>query len=92
MMNFSLPNLRLLIANPNADDGLVPEITDEFRHRYQAWYDKVTIHTKKYAFPSTSSLSETNDTANPSQTEIDNKPQNSTGLKRKSDSEAGKDN
>lgn len=48
-INTLLLTLRLLLAHPNADDGLVPEITEEYRRSFATYVRKATEHTQKYA-------------------------------------------
>lgn len=48
-LNTLLLSIRLLLGNPNADDGLVPDITDEYRQNRALWFSKARELTLKYA-------------------------------------------
>ena len=50
-INTLLLTIRLLIANPNADDGLVPDITEEYRRDIGLWKKKALDHTRLNAVP-----------------------------------------
>ena len=50
-INTLLLTIRLLIANPNADDGLVPDITEEYRRDVGLWKKKALEHTSLNAVP-----------------------------------------
>lgn len=57
------------MAHPNADDGLVPEITEEYRNRYDQFLKRAIAHTKEHAaaspFPSLSPATTSNDRTSP---------------------------
>ncbi|GAB9475515.1 Ubiquitin-conjugating enzyme e2 t-like [Globisporangium polare] len=44
-----LTTIRLLMSEPNADDGLMPEITDMFKHNRELFNRKATEMTAQYA-------------------------------------------
>eukprot|EP01038_Epipyxis_sp_PR26KG_P011451 gene11451-15342_t len=44
-----LLSIRLLMAHPNVEDGLVPEITNEFKRDNKLWEQKAAEYTGKYA-------------------------------------------
>ena len=44
-INTLLLTIRVLMANPNADDGLVPEITEEYKRDRSLWKKKAQEHT-----------------------------------------------
>eukprot|EP00606_Chrysophyceae_sp_TOSAG23-5_P001381 GSChrysophyteH2.ASY1.ANO1.1163.1 assembled CDS len=48
-INTLLLTIRLLMAQPNADDGLVLDITEEFKRDRALWRWKALQHTRKYA-------------------------------------------
>lgn len=48
-INTLLLTIRVLMSNPNADDGLVPDITEEYRRDIVLWRKKATEHTKQNA-------------------------------------------
>jgi ubiquitin-conjugating enzyme E2 T len=48
-INTILLTIRLLMATPNADDGLVLDITEEYKRDIILWRSKAVIHTRKYA-------------------------------------------
>lgn len=50
-INTLLLTIRVLMSNPNADDGLVPDITEEYRRDIALWRRKASDHTKLYAIP-----------------------------------------
>lgn len=50
-----LTTIRLLMAEPNADDGLMPEITDLFKHNRELFDRKAADHTREHATKLTSS-------------------------------------
>lgn len=50
-INTLLLTIRLLMDCPNADDGLVPEITDEYKRDIHQWKRKAAEHTKLNAIP-----------------------------------------
>jgi hypothetical protein len=37
------------MANPNADDGLMPDITDEYKRDRRLWFQKAQEHTQKFS-------------------------------------------
>lgn len=45
-INTLLLTIRMLMENPNADDGLVLEITEEYKRDIQLWKRKALEHTK----------------------------------------------
>lgn len=53
-INTLLLTIRVLMSNPNADDGLVPEITEEYRRDIVLWRKKATEHTQQNAISSVS--------------------------------------
>ena len=53
-INTLLLTIRVLMSNPNADDGLVPEITEEYRRDIVLWRKKATEHTQQNAISSIS--------------------------------------
>ena len=48
-INTLLLTIRLLMASPNADDGLVPEITEEYKRDRSLWRRKAEEFTKLHA-------------------------------------------
>ena len=48
-INTLLLSIRLLLAHPNADDGLVPDITEEYKRAYHSYRAKAVEHTRKHA-------------------------------------------
>ena len=44
-----LTTVRLLMSRPNPDDGLVLEITEQYKHNYAAWETKAREMTLKHA-------------------------------------------
>jgi ubiquitin-conjugating enzyme E2 T len=50
-INTLLLTIRLLMAQPNADDGLVLDITEEFKRDPVLWRRKAQQHTLQYAVP-----------------------------------------
>ena len=48
-INTLLLTIRMLMQTPNADDGLVPEITEEYKRNVALWHKKALEHTRKYA-------------------------------------------
>ena len=44
-----LLSIRLLLAHPNPEDGLVPEITDLYRRNYKEFKRTAEEHTKIHA-------------------------------------------
>lgn len=48
-LNTLLLSIRLLLAHPNAADGLVAEITEEFRRSYSTYRAKAAEHTRTHA-------------------------------------------
>jgi len=48
-INTLLLTIRVLMANPNADDGLVPEITEEYKRDRSLWKKKAQEHTSSHA-------------------------------------------
>ena len=47
-INTLLLSIRLLLAHPNADDGLVPDITEEYKRAYHSYRAKAVEHTRKH--------------------------------------------
>ena len=45
-------SIRLLLSVPNAEDGLVPDITDEYNNRHLEWLQKAKSLTKSVAINS----------------------------------------
>jgi ubiquitin-conjugating enzyme E2 T len=50
-INTLLLTIRVLMSNPNADDGLVPDITEEYKRDIALWRRKASDHTKLNAVP-----------------------------------------
>ena len=50
-INTVLLTIRMLMQTPNADDGLVPEITEEYKRDVALWRKKALEHTRKNAVP-----------------------------------------
>ena len=50
-INTVLLTIRMLMQSPNADDGLVPEITEEYKRDVGLWRRKALEHTRKNAVP-----------------------------------------
>jgi ubiquitin-conjugating enzyme E2 T len=50
-INTLLLTIRMLMQTPNADDGLVPEITEEYKRDVATWRRKALEHTRKNAIP-----------------------------------------
>lgn len=50
-INTLLLTIRVLMSNPNADDGLVPDITEEYKRDINLWRRKASEHTKLNAVP-----------------------------------------
>jgi len=50
-INTLLLTIRMLMQTPNADDGLVPEITEEYKRDVTMWRRKALEHTRKNAIP-----------------------------------------
>lgn len=50
-INTLLLTIRMLMQTPNADDGLVPEITEEYKRDVNLWHRKALEHTRKNAMP-----------------------------------------
>lgn len=48
-INTVLLTIRMLMQTPNADDGLVPEITEEYKRDVGLWRRKALDHTRKNA-------------------------------------------
>ena len=45
-----LVSIRLLMANPNSEDGLVPEITEEFNRDIETWKKKAySMNSNRYS-------------------------------------------
>lgn len=59
-INTLLLTIRVLMSNPNADDGLVPDITEEYKRDITLWRRKATEHTKLNALPGDLDLSHGN--------------------------------
>jgi ubiquitin-conjugating enzyme E2 T len=55
-INTLLLTIRVLMSNPNADDGLVPDITEEYKRDINLWRRKALDHTKLNAIPKATSL------------------------------------
>ena len=50
-INTLLLTIRVLMAHPNADDGLVPDITEEYKRDIGLWKQKALEHTRLNAIP-----------------------------------------
>ena len=50
-INTLLLTIRVLMSNPNPDDGLVPDITEEYRRDLALWKRKALEHTRLNAIP-----------------------------------------
>ena len=50
-INTLLLTIRVLMSNPNPDDGLVPDITEEYRRDVALWKRKALEHTRLNAVP-----------------------------------------
>ena len=50
-INTLLLSIRLLMARPNADDGLVPDITEQYRTDLAGFRVAALAHTLRYAIP-----------------------------------------
>jgi ubiquitin-conjugating enzyme E2 T len=50
-INTLLLTIRVLMSNPNADDGLVPDITEEYKRDVSLWRRKALEHTRLNALP-----------------------------------------
>lgn len=50
-INTLLLTIRVLMSNPNPDDGLVPDITEEYRRDVVLWRRKALEHTRLNAIP-----------------------------------------
>lgn len=48
-INTLLLTIRLLMASPNSDDGLVPDVTEEYRRNIELWRKKAKEHTITHA-------------------------------------------
>jgi len=48
-LNTLLLTIRVLMGNPNPDDGLVPDITEEYKRDRELWRRKASEHTKLHA-------------------------------------------
>jgi len=48
-INTLLLTIRVLMAQPNADDGLVPDITEEYKRDPSLWRRKAEQHTRSHA-------------------------------------------
>ena len=59
-INTLLLTIRVLMSNPNADDGLVPDITEEYQRDITSWRRKAAEHTKLNALPGDLDLSHGN--------------------------------
>ena len=59
-INTLLLTIRVLMSNPNADDGLVPDITEEYKRDVTLWMRKAVEHTKLNALPGDLVLSQGN--------------------------------
>ena len=55
-INTLLLTIRLLLAHPNADDGLVPDITEQYKRDKQAFIRDAKMNTLKYALTNNLSL------------------------------------
>lgn len=53
-INTLLLSIRLLLAHPNAEDGLVPDITEEYKRSYATYRSKAVEFTRLYAAPASS--------------------------------------
>ena len=51
-INTLLLTIRVLMGSPNADDGLVPDITEEYKRDVALWRRKALEHTRLNAIPS----------------------------------------
>ena len=76
-INTLLLTIRVLMGNPNADDGLVPDITEEYKRDITLWKRKAAEHTKLNAMPSDLNLSEGNilSTSNVSKLKVNTEPE-----------------
>jgi ubiquitin-conjugating enzyme E2 T len=50
-INTLLLTIRVLLSTPNADDGLVPDITEEYKRDKLLWFRKAREHTSENAIP-----------------------------------------
>jgi ubiquitin-conjugating enzyme E2 T len=50
-INTLLLTIRVLLSAPNADDGLVPDITEEYKRDKLLWFRKAREHTRENAIP-----------------------------------------
>ena len=48
-LNTLLLTIRVLMGSPNPDDGLVPDITEEYKRDRELWKRKASEHTKLHA-------------------------------------------
>jgi hypothetical protein len=48
-INTLLLTIRLLLAHPNAADGLVPDITEEYKRSYARYYHNAKEYTRRHA-------------------------------------------
>jgi len=55
-INTLLLTIRMLMQSPNVDDGLSPEITEEYKRDVGLWRRKALEHTRKNAVPKLGSI------------------------------------
>lgn len=90
-MNLStvLASIQQLIADPNPDDGLVPEITQEFKQDRALYESTARAHTARHAVDSHNATIRGNQQQHTKQNEMSSAHQGWTGGGAQAGSEAG---
>ena len=81
-INTVLLTIRLLLAHPNADDGLVPDITEQYKRDKQSFLRDAKMNTLKYASYSSSSSPPSTSLSSSTTAQIDTKNDNIKCLER----------
>jgi ubiquitin-conjugating enzyme E2 T len=78
-INTVLLTIRILMGSPNADDGLVPDITEEYKRDRNLWWRKAAEHAQLNASNKTLIQNAASNTATNSSSSLNTEGQSGTG-------------